>query len=80
MASDDLRHIGDNPTGVGDTPRVSTGQVDNLPRPGGRERKPGPAGESPDVAEASRPGGQEGGATGPNDVDLFPRPGGQQGW
>jgi hypothetical protein len=78
-ASDDLRSVSDNPTGAGDIPVVSTAQVENVVRPGGREQHPGGVGESSD--ERVRPGGQEGGAASSKDGgSMFVRPGGSEGW
>lgn len=81
MASDSLSKS--NPqTGTTDVPTVKTGQVENLPRPGGREHGPGGFAESPDVpGESARPGGQEGGMAGKgSDDNMFARPGGAETW
>lgn len=75
-AGDSLRHISDNPTGAGDIPVVSTDQVENNTRPGGREHLA--AGRGDAGLDIPRPGGQEGGAVGAGDPIPFARPGGQE--
>lgn len=78
--SDSLRHVSDNPTGAGDIPVVSLAQWENVARPGGRNKHPGGAGESPVFPTGSaRPGGQEGGAKSAGSVEKFARPGGPEG-
>lgn len=80
MASDSLSKS--NPqTGTTDIPVVRTDQVENLPRPGGREQYPSGSAESSDFPGSARPGGQEGGMTGGgSDDNVFARPGGSEGW
>lgn len=77
--SDDLRHVGDNPTGAGDIPVVSLAQIEGLGQPGGRSPVTAGAGEGDTLGDA-RPGGQEGGAKSAGSVERFGRPGGSEDW